>query len=508
MRLLFIKVPKTGSTFFEKNFKEKNATINGAQVPIWSVGHSWLYSTQIKGWRDWDFSNQKPGVYRDVDTFKIYDEDRLVTIVRNPFALLFSYFNYDWSWCRKFHNLPIGEYKKEDFQKFVDIYLDKSIVFHAPALRNSLFSQLKDGRGNWVLKEDSIVLRFENLKEDIENFSKMSGIKLSDLSDTAKNTAKDKKPCEWWEAYRDDQIQRLNELWRDDLEYFNYSFAKPQQKVVTTKTKSKPKIAICFSGQLRDLERTKDYWTSIIKKYDMDVYASIWDVENKKLGDTVENFHRIYDVKKVEVERFDTFENSTLSILRMGIKSPNSLQAHLKQSCSNFGTMGMWYKVWRANLLTKELGIDYDIVIRTRTDIIFDDKMIITDNNMLNVPYGRVKTSDWPNSDGIADLFAYGKPKVMDYYSTCLFFMMEHINNGHYMVPHEHFLHTHLNKVSIPVRFMDTNLRITRTSKGTPDEIYHKGDGMKEEILQSDFMKLNPSNELSFKDDIKKNFKV
>ena len=86
MRLLFIKVPKTGSTFFEKNFKEKNATINGAQVPIWSVGHSWLYSTQIKGWRDWDFSNQKPGVYRDVDTFKIYDEDRLVTIVTDSVA--------------------------------------------------------------------------------------------------------------------------------------------------------------------------------------------------------------------------------------------------------------------------------------------------------------------------------------------------------------------------------------------------------------------------------------
>ena len=72
MRFLFIKVPKTGSTFFEKNFKDKNAIISGEQVPIWSVGHSWLYPTQIKGWRDWDFENQEKGMYRDVDTFQIY----------------------------------------------------------------------------------------------------------------------------------------------------------------------------------------------------------------------------------------------------------------------------------------------------------------------------------------------------------------------------------------------------------------------------------------------------
>jgi hypothetical protein len=164
--------------------------------------------------------------------------------------------------------------------------------------------------------------------------------------------------------------------------------------------------------------------------------------------------------------------------------------------------------VWRANILTKTFGIDYDIVVRVRTDIMFDDKLDIVKNNMLNVPFGRVKTQNWENSDGIADLFAYGSPKLMDYYSTCLFYMMEHINNGHYMVPHEHFLHTHLNKVSIPVRFMNSQLTITRTSRGTSDEIYYKGDGMKEEILQSDFMKLNPNPALSFKKDIKSSFKV
>jgi hypothetical protein len=75
----------------------KITNINGNQQRIRSVGHSWLYPTQIKGWRDWDFPNQKSGVYRDVDTYNIKPTDRVVTIVRNPFELLFSYFKaYFW----------------------------------------------------------------------------------------------------------------------------------------------------------------------------------------------------------------------------------------------------------------------------------------------------------------------------------------------------------------------------------------------------------------------------
>jgi hypothetical protein len=92
-RLLFIKIPKTGSTFFEKNFDLKETSFDGTHRQISSVGHSWLYPTQIKGWLDWDFPNQPQGVFRDVMTYDIRTSDKIVTVVRNPFALLFSYFN-------------------------------------------------------------------------------------------------------------------------------------------------------------------------------------------------------------------------------------------------------------------------------------------------------------------------------------------------------------------------------------------------------------------------------
>ena len=501
MRLLYIDIPNVENNVFNKNFINKVVELDGIFVPIHSTGTSWNYPSQIKGWRDWDFTSQSQGKFREVDEFAFTSTDILVTTVRNPFNLLYQYFLNDWAWCRKYHNLPTDNHTIADFHKFVDIYLNRSVVFHAPSFRKSLFSQLKDINGNWLLSDTSIVLKYESIEADINKFSKYVGITDVDYS-------KLPTQIDYFDMYTTEHIKLLSKLWKDDLDYFGYGINetnKPSsvKSNSTSIVKSNKKIAICFSGEIRDLERTKEYWSKLIKEYDMDVYASFWNVENEEKGDTFDNFHRLYDVKKTEVESFKSFEQSTLSQLRMGINPPNSLQQHLRESCMNFGTLSMWYKIWRANLLTKELDIDYDIVIRARTDVFFDERLDITENDMFNIPYGRVKTSNWDSSDGICDLFAYGSPKLMDYYSTCVFYMMEHLNKGHYMVPHEFFLHTHLNKVSVPIRFLGTNLTITRTSKGTPDELYCKGVDVKEEILQSDFMELTPNSDLRWKVDIK-----
>ena len=501
MRLLYIDIPNAGNEIFNKNFVNKVVELDNLFVPIHSTGTSWNYPAQIKGWRDWDFTSQSEGKFRDVDEFGYVSVDILATTVRNPFNLLYQYFINDWAWCRKYHNLPTDNHTIADFHKFVDIYLDRSIVFHAPLFRKSLFSQLKDINGKWLLTDTSIILRYESIEADINKFRKHVNLTDIDLESLPKQ-------IDYFDMYTNEQVKLLKVLWKDDLDYLGYEFGKTiQSKTISNPPQKEPKntkkIAICFSGEIRDLERTKDYWSKLIKEYDMDVYASFWNVENEELGDTFDNFHRLYDVKKTEVESFKSFEQSTLSQLRMGINPPNSLQQHLRDSCMNFGTLSMWYKIWRANLLTKELDIDYDIVIRARTDIFFDERLDITENEMFNIPYGRVKTSDWKDSDGICDLFAYGSPKLMDYYSTCLFYMMEHLNKDYYMVPHEFFLHTHINKVSVPIRFLGTNLTITRTSKGSDDELYCKGVDVKEEILQSDFMELTPNSELRWRGDIK-----
>ena len=507
MELVFVKVPKTASTFFEKNFDLKYGNINGEQKRIRSVGHSWLYPTQIKGWRDWDFPNQEWGVYRDVDTYFIKPTDRIVTIVRNPFALLFSYFNYDWAWCRTYHNLTTKEYTKEDFQKFVDIYLDDSIPFHAPAFKESLFSQLKDDVGNWILKKNSIVIRFEQLNEDIQIFSNLTNLPITDYSNNAKNEAR-KKPCNWWEAYREDQIQKLTELWSEDLEYFGYSYNdNPANITIQTNITKKPKIALCFSGFIRDIEHTKEFWTSLIQKYDIDVYGSFWNDENPNNGDTIDNLKRIYNFKELEFEKYSNFKKSTLDIISPYLYPSELLLQQLRDYAKNFHTMSMWYKVWKANMLSKSLDVDYDIVIRGRTDTYIENEFAIIHNEFLNLPSGRVKTDNFPNSDGISDVFAFANSKIMDYYSSTYLNLLEYVNDGHYMIPPENLLRIHMSRVDLQLRFFSNKLIITRYSKGTPNEIYDRRPEVKDEILPSTFMDTTPNKDVKWTSSIRENLK-
>ena len=490
---IYIKIPATDDGIFEKLFHGKRTN----QISIHSAGHSWNYLTKIKGWQDWDYPNQEPNIFRDVASFNLHSNDVLVTTIRNPFNILVDYYKQNWANVKSHYNLS-NENSVEDFRKFVDIYLDRSVVFHTPAFRNSLFSQLKDINGKWLFNDKSIILRSEHLKDDLSKFAESIELPISDEFTQSK--------VDTTITYRNDQIEKLTKLWKSDLDYFGYSFEYVKQPKQLNQN-TKPKIALCFSGEIRDLERTKEYWGELIKKYDIDVYGSFWDTYNTELGDTIENFHRIYNVKKVEVEKYDSFNESTLSILRMGIEPPTSLLSHLKESCQNFGTLSMWYKIWRVNLLTKDLGIEYDIVIRARTDSYFNNNLDISINDMLNVPYGRVRLNNYDKSEGISDLFAYGSPKMMDYYSNCYFFIMSYLEQGFNLVPHEHLLHAHMNKISVPIRFMGNNIIITRTSKGTADEVYCKGVDVIEEILQSDFMELEPQKDLFYKADIKGKFK-
>jgi len=455
VNLRFINIPFTGGFHFEKNFDSRWATLDTYPYKIVSVGHSWNYPTQIKGWQDWDFPNQTQNIMRDVAVFSIPKNDIIVTTIRNPFEILFDYYLNNWGRC-KLHS------KSETFEHFVDSYLNEE--FHAPSFSKSLFSQLKDIDGNWIIDDTSIVLRWESLKSDFEKFGKDIKVDVTDYSFPKTN-------FNWKEKYRKDQIHQLSKLWKDDLEYFKYTNVSP--KVTKLEISSKPKIAICFSGHLRDLERTKDYWNHMIKKYDMDVYASFWDAENEELGDTIKNFHKIYNVKKVEVDSYSNFQKSTLSLVQPTLNPPKELAPQLQEATKRFGQLPMWYKIWKGNMLTKTFDIDYDIVVRARTDSFFVGDIDIQYDNMISVPIGRNHIKTWPNSEGINDIFAYSSPKLMDYYCSTFIHMMEYLNMGYYPFPPEHFLRVHLSKINTIVRFIPNHIVITRTSFGRKDEIYN-----------------------------------
>jgi len=256
------------------------------------------------------------------------------------------------------------------------------------------------------------------------------------------------------------------------------------------------KIALCFSGQIRDIERTKEFWVSLIKQYDMDVYASFWDTENEANGDTLDNFVRIYNAKKLEVESYHAFNKTTLSLLQPLINPPKVLNMHFRNSIKMFGVYSQKYKIWKANMLTKTTKIDYDIVIRARTDSYLKGDIQLVKNDMLNIPTGIMFSQAIPYSTGLNDIFAFGKPRMMDYYSTMYLHMISYLNEGNHIFPAEHLLYVHMSKVNTNIRFMPNHLVITRQSKGMEDEIYNRFvENPIEDILPTNLMEVHPTPE-------------
>lgn len=271
------------------------------------------------------------------------------------------------------------------------------------------------------------------------------------------------------------------------------------------------KIALCFSGQMRDLNESKNFWLELIKKYDIDVYASFWDIENSELGDTIKEFQKVYSPKKIEVESYDIFKESTQDIASLYIQPPTQLEGSFIDASKKFNQLPMYYKIWKCNMLTKELGIKYDVVIRARIDIVLDENFNIVSNKCLNIPMGTNMVTTFNNSDGINDCFAFGTPKIMDYYSFIYLQLMEYLSKGHYMFPPEHLLAIHFSKIHIPIRFFPNYMMITRVSKNQPHEIYNKF--LKEPIeftmYASEFINKEPDGKYTFrKDSIKNDFIV
>ena len=74
----------------------------------------------------------------------------------------------------------------------------------------------------------------------------------------------------------------------------------------------------------------------------------------------------------------------------------------------------------------KKLAENYDIVIRARTDIYFDE-IEIEKNDYLNIPWGWRCNTYWDGCGGPIDMFAYSKPEIMDFYSSVFLYLTRSI---------------------------------------------------------------------------------
>lgn len=229
------------------------------------------------------------------------------------------------------------------------------------------------------------------------------------------------------------------------------------------------KVAICFSGQIRELDKSLSYWKDIIQKYNMDVYGSFWETDEDS-----KNLFNQLNPKNVEYEDFNLFQ-PTIDIFNQEVSVPVCVEPTENRNSHHvvgFGLhpndlniviknniLSMWYKVWRSNMISKKEN--YDIVIRARTDIYFDE-IEIEKNDYLNIPWGWRCNTYWEGCGGPIDMFAYSKPEIMDFYSSLFLYLSRFLKDDQYFFPAENVLKAHLSQIDIPIRKLPIRLFLYR----------------------------------------------
>jgi len=209
-------------------------------------------------------------------------------------------------------------------------------------------------------------------------------------------------------------------------------------------------VAFVFSGEIRNIEETKSFWLNQIKKYNADVFASFWDDYHET--DNIENFNNIFKPIISEVESKELIKKTLISQIN-DINPPYNIILNFEcDRIKNGNILYMTYKMWKSNSLTKLINKKYDIIIRCRTDIIFDDDFEIVKNDYFNVPKGLVFIHDIPNNWGFLDYFSYSKPEIMDYYSSFIFNFSHYLKQKVFIWSIEYLLRYHLNQKEISVR--------------------------------------------------------
>ena len=198
------------------------------------------------------------------------------------------------------------------------------------------------------------------------------------------------------------------------------------------------KIALLYSGLTQKFNRQvfDNHKKFILDGYEYDIYLSTWLDESNQyaLGVlnpvvcSIENFSKISDSKFIDVHK------------RIMYKYPET---------NTENTIAMFYKIENCfNLVAQD---DYDLIIRCRLDIEFDQKISLQNNDCVNIPF----KGDYRG--GINDLFGYGNYKNMRAYCTTYSRICSYLTNGICCHP-ETLLRHSLNEQGLCINRFENNL--------------------------------------------------
>lgn len=188
------------------------------------------------------------------DTWEVYKypikNNYKITIIRNPFDLLCSYYHHGETlkqnneYCNSGWNAVNFTHKFKTFKEFILSYCDPNFNWHIPCLKNFLFGQLFDDKHNCVA---DIIIKYEYLDKAIEILNKKMKypIEKNKYDNISKRKIKNYK-----DYYDEEMIKLVYKKCSKELEYFNYNFngsTKEEPLIINTKIKYDVKNDFIYS---------------------------------------------------------------------------------------------------------------------------------------------------------------------------------------------------------------------------------------------------------------------
>lgn len=211
-------------------------------------------------------------------------------------------------------------------------------------------------------------------------------------------------------------------------------------------------IALCFSGQLRTIEKCLD---NIIEKlispleteFNVDVFISTWE-DKKEIIDLVE--------KKLSPKMFH-IEKPMNEYFIKNYSSNNYKKNSLMCVSTPYNASSMWYKAYQCkeNLVkySEASGVKYDCIFRLRPDIVYND---IIDINKVKeaISNDSIYMSEWHGlyesvTLKMLDHFSFGSFDSMTTYLDTFTNIKDYIKDNNLVHSAEGFLYEQIKDLDI-----------------------------------------------------------
>lgn len=160
---------------------------------------------------------------------------------------------------------------------------------------------------------------------------------------------------------------------------------------------SKPKIAVCLSGQPRTWRHCVDSQRALLQRFDVDYYLHSWDdVVQSERTDLIAAYAPVDAI----FEPRPDFTLQQAALVRVFPKAP---LVHV---------FDMTYGVKQALYMALNSGRPYDFYARARYDLMFDGAL-----DPIQLAPDTLNAFDWGHPSCIDDMFAIGNAEVMRIYA-------------------------------------------------------------------------------------------